>query len=102
MCYIVLLSCSDIKRTVFHQAELWTVDTLPDQAMLNTAWWRFLIPQLYRKYPNDDMNLNISLSAPPVVQISPHGISATVYADLIVDVMEGRDIVPVLCISLVR
>ncbi|WOH05785.1 hypothetical protein DCAR_0625206 [Daucus carota subsp. sativus] len=86
---------------LYYNAELWTVDTLPDQAMLNTAWWRFLIPQLYRKYPNDDMNLNISLSAPPVVQISPHGISATVYADLIVDVMEGRDIVPVLCISLV-
>lgn len=88
---------------LYYNAEymLWTVDTLPDQAMLNTAWWRYLIPQLYKKYPNDDMNLNISLSAPPVVRISPHGISATVYADLIIDVLEGENIVPVVCISLV-
>ncbi|KAK1389090.1 Lipid-binding serum glycoprotein family protein [Heracleum sosnowskyi] len=88
---------------LYYNAEfmIWTVDTLPDQAILNTAWWRYLIPQLYKKYPNDDMNLNISLSAPPVVRISPHGISATVYADLIIDVLEGGNLVPVVCISLV-
>ncbi|KAH1062748.1 hypothetical protein GLYMA_02G295500v4 [Glycine max] len=48
----------------------WIVDELPDQALLNTAEWRFLIPQLYKKYPNDDMNLNISVSSPPDIQVT--------------------------------
>jgi hypothetical protein len=48
----------------------WIVDQIPDQSLLNTAGWRFIIPQLYKKYPNHAMNLNISLSSPPVVKIS--------------------------------
>ncbi|XP_076904712.1 putative BPI/LBP family protein At1g04970 isoform X1 [Bidens hawaiensis] len=79
----------------------WIVDKLPEQSLLNTAGWRFIIPQLYRKYPNDDMNLNISLSDPPAVQISQQKIDSTVYADLIIDVLQGVDTIPVACISLV-
>ncbi|KAL4364180.1 hypothetical protein GQ457_04G024810 [Hibiscus cannabinus] len=37
----------------------WIVDKVPDQALLNIAERRFIIPQLYKKYSNDDMNLNI-------------------------------------------
>ncbi|XWS75826.1 hypothetical protein CRYUN_Cryun01aG0125400 [Craigia yunnanensis] len=78
----------------------WTVDKVPDQALLNTAGWRFIIPQLYKKYPNDDMNLNISLSSPPIIRISKYNIGATVYADVIIDVVEAGQVIPVACISL--
>ena len=79
----------------------WIVDKIPDQSLLNTAGWRFIIPQLYKKYPNDDMNLNISLSSAPAVVISEHNIGVTVYADLIIDVVGAGEIIPVACISLV-
>ncbi|TYI01030.1 hypothetical protein ES332_A11G172500v1 [Gossypium tomentosum] len=88
---------------LYYDAEFmeWIVDKVPDQALLNTARWRFIIPQLYKKYPNDDMNLNISLSSPPVIRISEHNIGASVYADVIIDVVEGSQVIPVACISLV-
>lgn len=79
----------------------WIVDKVPDQNLLNTAEYRFIIPQLYKKYPNHDMNLNISLPSPPVVRISEQNIDATVYADLITDVLEADQVIPVACISLV-
>lgn len=79
----------------------WTVDKVPDQSLLNTAGWRFIIPQLYRKYPNDDMNLNISLSSPPVIRVAEDNIDATVHADLIIDVLVSGEVIPVACISLV-
>lgn len=79
----------------------WVVDKVPDQSLLNTAGWRFIVPQLYKKYPNHDMNLNISLSSPPAIRISTHNIGAIVYADLIIDVLEDSDVIPVACISLV-
>ncbi|XAR55308.1 hypothetical protein NMG60_11035347 [Bertholletia excelsa] len=79
----------------------WIVDKVPDQSLLNTAGWRFIVPQLYKKYPNDDMAINISLSSPPAVRIASNNIDATVYADLIIDVIEAGDLIPVACISLV-
>lgn len=79
----------------------WTVDELPDQALLNTAEWRFLVPQLYKLYPNDDMNLNISASSPPVVQVADHDIEATIFLDIIIDVLEAGEVIPVACISVV-
>lgn len=79
----------------------WIVDKVPDQSLLNTAGWRFIIPQLYRKYPNDDMNLIISLSSPPVIRVSEDNMDATVHADLIIDVLESDKVIPVTCISLV-
>ncbi|XVF71817.1 hypothetical protein PTKIN_Ptkin12aG0069900 [Pterospermum kingtungense] len=87
---------------LYYDAEFmeWIVDKVPDQALLNTAGWRFIIPQLYKKYPNDDMNLNIALSSPAVIRISDHNIGATVYADVIIDVVEAGQVIPVACISL--
>lgn len=79
----------------------WIVDKIPDQSFLNTAGWRYIVPQLYKKYPNHDMDLNVSLSSPPVVRISEHNIDATIYADLIIDVLEENRVIPVACISLV-
>ena len=77
------------------------VDKVPDQVLLNTASWRFLIPRLYRKYPNEDMLLNISAISPPSVRINVGRVDATVDLDVIVNVLGSGDIVPVACISLV-
>ncbi|KAK6918788.1 Lipid-binding serum glycoprotein, N-terminal [Dillenia turbinata] len=112
-----LASCNDLPKTlgilldeavfnsassVYFNADLmhFIVDELPEQSLLNTAGWRFIIPQLYRKYPNDDMNLNISLSSPPVIKISENKIDGSIYADLIIDVLESNQVIPVICISL--
>lgn len=78
----------------------WIVDKVPEQNLLNTAGWRFVVPQLYKKYPNADMNLEISLSDPPIMHVSSQIIDATIYADLIIDVLQLDDRIPVACISL--
>ncbi|KAJ7960308.1 Lipid binding protein BPI/LBP [Quillaja saponaria] len=79
----------------------WIVEKIPDQSLLNTAGWRFIVPQLYKKYPNDDMNLNISLSSPPIIEISDGKADGIIYSDLIIDVLETGKVIPVACISLV-
>ncbi|VAI73311.1 unnamed protein product [Triticum turgidum subsp. durum] len=48
----------------------WVVDKVPDQSLLNTAGWKFIIPRLYWNYPNDDMVLNISMASSPIVSAS--------------------------------
>lgn len=78
------------------------MDKVPDQSVLNTAGWKYIIPQLYRKYPNDDMMLNITFSSPPVIRVLEHKIDATVYLDLIIDVLQEDAAIPVACIALVR
>ncbi|KAF6144973.1 hypothetical protein GIB67_013324 [Kingdonia uniflora] len=80
----------------------WIVNKVPDQHLLNTASWKYIVPQLYKKYPNYDMNLNISLSSPPVIRISsPHDIDATIYSDVTIDVLDFHETTPVACVSLV-
>ncbi|KAK4279194.1 hypothetical protein QN277_016940 [Acacia crassicarpa] len=75
----------------------WIVDKLPDQALLNTAAWRFIVPQLYRRFPNKDMELNISVSSPPIVQVTNQNIDATIHIDIIVDVEDAGEVA---CISM--
>ncbi|KAL2316701.1 hypothetical protein Fmac_030577 [Flemingia macrophylla] len=77
----------------------WIVDELPDQDLLNTAEWRFLIPQLYKQYPNDDMNLNISISSPPDIQVTNKDVGVNIFIDIIIDVLEAGEVIPVACIS---
>ncbi|KAH9607619.1 hypothetical protein KSS87_018646 [Heliosperma pusillum] len=89
----VFLSASDLYfETGYLQ---WTVDKIPDQHLLNTGGWRLIIPQLYKKYPNDDMNMNVSLTRPPAMQISPKSIQVTVNAQLTINVLEGGEVIPV-------
>ncbi|KAJ8426673.1 hypothetical protein Cgig2_030092 [Carnegiea gigantea] len=112
------LSCDDpskmigisIDEAVFNSASIlyfeagylqWILDKIPDQALLNTAGWRFIIPQLYKKYPNDDMNLNVSLASPPVLQVSRQKIDVSMNVNFIIDVLEGGEVMPVACILLV-
>ncbi|WCJ33008.1 lipid-binding serum glycoprotein family protein [Euphorbia peplus] len=78
----------------------WTVDRFPNQSLLNTATWRFLYPQLYKQYPNDDMSLKISLTSPPVVKITKE-IDATIYLDVTVNVLDANEVIPVVSVSLV-
>ncbi|WVZ65350.1 hypothetical protein U9M48_014730 [Paspalum notatum var. saurae] len=75
------------------------VDKIPDQFLLNTASWRFLVPRLYEKYPNDDMLLNISAISPPSVRITVGRIDAAVDLDVTVNVLDLGEIVPVACLS---
>ncbi|XP_041005206.1 putative BPI/LBP family protein At1g04970 [Juglans microcarpa x Juglans regia] len=79
----------------------WIVDKVPDQSLLNTGGWRFIVPQLYKKYPNDDMNLNMSLSSPPVIRIAKNNIDAVINLDLVIDVLEAGKVIPVACITLI-
>lgn len=79
----------------------WILDELPDQALLNTAEWKLIIPQLYKQYPNDDMNLNFSASSPPIIQVSNQDIAAKFSVDIIIDVLEAGEVIPVACISVV-
>lgn len=80
----------------------WVVDKVPDQSLLNTAGWKFIIPRLYWNYPNDDMVLNISMASSPLMRITSDKIGATINADMIIDVLHGTETVPVACISVVR
>lgn len=77
------------------------MEKVPDQSYLNTNKWRFIVPQLYRKYPNDNMRLNISFATPPILKIHSEEIEANIYSDMIVEVLNDDEIIPVACISVV-
>lgn len=79
----------------------WLVDKVPDQLLLNTTGWRYIVPKLYKLYPNDEMNLNLSVSYPPVIKILKHDIDVIVYLDVVINVLDSNEVVPVACISLV-
>lgn len=79
----------------------WSLNEVPDQPLLNTAGWRSIVPQLYKKFPDADMSLNISLPSLPVIRISEDQIFASMNIDLIIDVVESGELIPVACISLV-
>lgn len=79
----------------------WIVDQIPDQSLLNTAGWRYVVPQLYKQFPNDDMKLNISVSSPPIIKIEKQNVDVTVYLDVTVDVVDAGEVIPVACISMV-
>lgn len=77
------------------------MDELPQESWLNTHFWRWLIPQLYKKYPNMDMALDFACSTPPTVQLQRDGATANAMAELILLVKTDEKPLPVACISLV-
>lgn len=79
----------------------WIVDHIPDQHLLNTAAWKWIIPRLYQQYPNDDIVLNISASSPPFLRLRDKDISASIHVDMIINVQDNGELIPVACISLV-
>ncbi|KAL5548493.1 hypothetical protein UlMin_003724 [Ulmus minor] len=78
----------------------WIFDKVPDQFLLNTSRWKYDIPLLYKKYPDDAMDLNISVSSPPVVKVVNDDIEMSIYLDVIIDVLDADEVVPVACVSL--
>ncbi|KAJ7570867.1 hypothetical protein O6H91_01G136800 [Diphasiastrum complanatum] len=78
----------------------WLVDKLPEQSLLNTGSWKYLIPKLYRSYPNQNMVLNFSVSAVPLISLKQDGIHATTSTDMTILVMNNVQGTPVACISL--
>ncbi|ONI29454.1 hypothetical protein PRUPE_1G199100 [Prunus persica] len=78
----------------------WVINKTPDQSLLNTAGWKYIVPQLYKQYPNEDMELNISVSSPPIMTAVNNGINITVYSDVTISVMDADEVIPVACISL--
>ncbi|KAL2472924.1 putative BPI/LBP family protein [Forsythia ovata] len=89
--------------TVYFEAKKmhWIVDNVSDQSLLNTAGWRFIIPQLYKLYPNDDINLNISVSSLPTIKIEKQHIVATIPLDVVIDVLDAGEVIPVAGVSMV-
>ena len=79
----------------------WIVDKMPDQSLLNTDGWKYIIPQLYNQYPDYDMNLNISVSSQPILKIADDKINTTVYSDMIIGVLDASEVIQVSSISLV-
>lgn len=80
----------------------WLVDELPQESWLNTHFWRWLIPQLYKKYPNKDMALDFACSEAPTVKLTTDGATVDAVAELTLLVKEGEtNSLPVACISLV-
>jgi lipopolysaccharide-binding protein len=79
----------------------WFVDKLPQQSLLNTAFWKWVIPQLYKKYPNEDMALDFSVSGAPQVDFTKDGANALAAADLTILVKTDNGSVPVACLSMV-
>eukprot|EP00268_Persea_americana_P011042 TRINITY_DN14583_c2_g1_i4.p1 TRINITY_DN14583_c2_g1~~TRINITY_DN14583_c2_g1_i4.p1 ORF type:complete len:354 (+),score=52.29 TRINITY_DN14583_c2_g1_i4:540-1601(+) len=78
----------------------WTVDKVPEQSLLNTAGWKYIVPQLYKKYPNDDMQLNITSTSPPSILVAPDKIGASVTLDMVIEVLDANEIIPVACLSM--
>ncbi|CAA3032502.1 BPI LBP family At1g04970 [Olea europaea subsp. europaea] len=78
----------------------WIIDEVPDQSLLNTTEWRFIVPQLYKMYPNDNIILNMSVSSPPIIEIRKQQIHATIPIDMVVDVLSADEVISVACISM--
>lgn len=79
----------------------WIIDKIPDLSLLNTAEWRVILPQLYKQYPNDDMDLNVSITSPPFITVAQTNIDGEISSDVTIDVLDAGDRIPVACISLV-
>ena len=79
----------------------WIVDNLPDQKLLNTSGWRFIIPKPYKEFPNDGMSLNFTILSPPTIKVENEGIVATVKSDVFINVVDAGEVIPVACIRMV-
>lgn len=79
----------------------WIVDNLRDQKLMNTSGWRFIIPKLYKEFPNDEMSLNFTVLSPPIIKFENDGIFATINLDVFINVVDAGEVIPVVCISMV-
>ncbi|CAI9088321.1 OLC1v1022624C1 [Oldenlandia corymbosa var. corymbosa] len=89
--------------TVYFQANKMRgiVEKIPDQDLLNTAGWKYIVPQLYRMYPNKNMSLNVAVYSPPIIKVGERQVDATIPLDVIINVLDADQVLPVACISVV-
>ncbi|KAL5054145.1 hypothetical protein RYX36_034827 [Vicia faba] len=102
--YQVSSACGGLPKMIkvsIHENVFKSASLVYFNALLNTAGWRFIVPQLYKRYPNDNMQINVSASFPPVIQVGYQDISATVSVDITINVLEGGETIPFACISVV-
>eukprot|EP00761_Pharyngomonas_kirbyi_P008633 gb/GECH01008645.1/.p1 GENE.gb/GECH01008645.1/~~gb/GECH01008645.1/.p1 ORF type:complete len:401 (+),score=110.48 gb/GECH01008645.1/:1-1203(+) len=57
---------------------------------LNTTSFKFLIPKLYKQYPNRPMQLNITAPVTPKTKITADGLSVSLVADMHVQVITNN------------
>ncbi|GJP31840.1 hypothetical protein CLOM_g19526 [Closterium sp. NIES-68] len=70
-----------------------TIDHLPDSfpwKLLNTKGWRWILPRMFREYPDADLVFRVNASQPPNATLTPGGIGLEVDALLTVTVLPGK------------
>jgi lipopolysaccharide-binding protein len=67
---------------------------------LNTSDWKYVIPGLYKSYPNLEMQIDLAVSQAPRVVISPAGIDLTVQGNMVLSVIRGSVLIPCVTIAL--
>lgn len=78
---------------VYHQMGVLAYNITPEMVpsaspiKLNTSSFEFLIPQLYKQYPNMPMLLTVATTKPPQVDINPASANFTVIGEVNVQVM---------------
>lgn len=77
----------------------WVVNKIPGESLLNTTEWKYIIPQLYMQYPDEQMNLNISVQSPPIIKVKNSQVTVTAPFDIIINVLDKGEIVPVIGVS---
>jgi lipopolysaccharide-binding protein len=65
---------------------------------LNTSDWKYILPGLYKAYPNLEMQIDAAVSQASKVVISPAGIDLTVQSNLVLSVIRGSVLIP--CVTL--
>jgi lipopolysaccharide-binding protein len=68
---------------------------------LNTNDWQFLLPGLYKAYPNTPMQLDIFAAQPPSVSIGQSGMNVTTVSNLVISVTKGPQVIPCITIAVV-
>eukprot|EP00250_Pteridium_aquilinum_P033291 c5411_g1_i1 orf=203-2092(-) len=88
---------------LYYNADLlnWLVDKVPEQAFLNTSRWKFLIPQLYQQYPNQEIKLSFEVSAPPNITLTLDGVDMSAAAHMIIGVASNDSVVQVACVNII-
>eukprot|EP01096_Ripella_sp_DP13-Kostka_P000984 TRINITY_DN1116_c0_g1_i1.p1 TRINITY_DN1116_c0_g1~~TRINITY_DN1116_c0_g1_i1.p1 ORF type:complete len:524 (-),score=172.67 TRINITY_DN1116_c0_g1_i1:53-1549(-) len=85
--YIFQSSAEALYDSGLLQVTLSPEDLPPDLSyVLNTTFWQFIIPNLYKHYPNVMVNVTLDVTSTPVVEISTDGFfgNATYNLDIFV------------------
>ena len=92
---------------VYHNVGFFVYNITPDMVpkelpiKLNTASFKGIIPELYKKYPNMDIELSIRTTKPPHLQINPGSANLTTVGEINVQViLPNKDLQSVFTLGL--